>query len=105
MNFGDFYRNLRESVAQALREGVTDGVFRVEVAGVDEGDAQIAGVPELVVFDVGGDEGVAAGIIGVQQLRGAGAAADSDGMDGLSAGRIAQAPAAKGILPKESSII
>ena len=41
------------------------GVFRVEVTGVDEVDAQLVSGAELVVLDVGGDEGITAQLCGL----------------------------------------
>ena len=54
--------DFRECSLEFFSQHRHDGVFRMEMTGVDQGDAQILGIPELIVLHIGGDEGVAAGI-------------------------------------------
>src|SRR5699024_6495722 len=60
--FGTFHGKFRESGAQFCRQHRHHGVLGGEVPGVDEVEPQELGVPELVILDVGGDEGVAPGV-------------------------------------------
>ena len=52
--------HLREGLGQTAGQGGAHHIFRGEVAGVQQVEAQGLGVQELVVFQVGGDEGVSA---------------------------------------------
>ena len=84
-----------KSFAQLLGQDGHGGVFGVEVAGVDEVHAQLISGAELVVLDVGGDEGVAAGIQSLQHCAGAAAAANGDFADALAAVHIAKTAASE----------
>ena len=98
MRFGDFYLNFRECSGDFLRQDSHHGIFRVEVAGVDEIQSQVVGIPELVVLNVGGDEGVAAGMDGFRESVAAGTAAYGHFPDRFTAVRIAQPLAAELLL-------
>ena len=67
MNLRFFDLDFGELAAQIRAQDLADRVLGGEVAGVDEVDAQLRGLLELVVFDVAGDEGVAAGGDGLRQ--------------------------------------
>ena len=95
MRFGDFYGNFRESGPKALCKIGGNGVFAIEMAGIDEIQSQILCVPEIVVFGVGGDEGVATGLHGFLHFAAAAAAAAGDLADGFSGICIAQSFAAQ----------
>ena len=62
MGFGDFYFNFRECSGNFARKNGDNGIFGLEMAGINQVQAQIVGVPKLVVFDVCRDKGVAAGV-------------------------------------------
>ena len=51
---------LRKLLTQAQRQDIADRVFRFKVAGVDEIQPAPGGLFELVIFEVGGYEGIAA---------------------------------------------
>ena len=78
MGFGNFYRNLRESVGNVFCQTGSDGVFCMEMAGINQIQTQIIGIPELVVFHIGSDEGIAAGFHGIHNFGCAGTAAHGD---------------------------
>ena len=56
------FRNakLRKLLTQVQRQDIADRVFRFKVAGVDEIQPAPGGFFELVIFEVGGYEGIAA---------------------------------------------
>ena len=63
---------------RSARALTTDGVFRIEVVGVNEIQAELRGALELMVFDIGGHIGVAAPVDRVLQAPRAAAAHDRE---------------------------
>ena len=90
MGFGNFNLDFRESSGNFFCQNTNNGVFRVEMAGINDGHFLIATIPEVIVFYVRGDEGVAACIHCVHEFRAAGTAAHSNLPHRLSAVHISQ---------------
>ena len=90
MIFGEFHFDFRESGGQFGGQDGHGGVFRVEMAGIDEVQTQLISGAELIVLDVGSDEGIAACGQGIEHAVGAGTAAYGHLPDGLAAIHIAQ---------------
>ena len=95
MRFGDFYGNLGESLGNCLGDQGNYGVFRMEMARIDEGQTQFLCVPEAVVLHIRGDEGIAARCGNLEHGAGAGTAAHCYLTDRLAAVNVAQALAAQ----------
>ena len=68
MGFGDFYAYLGKFRGNFRGKQAYHRVFRGKMPGVNEVQTQIVGIPELVVFHVRRDEGVASGTHRVLQL-------------------------------------
>ena len=84
MGFGNFYFDFRERGGDFCGQNCNHRIFCVEVTGINQSQALFFGVPESVVFHIGGDKGVAACGNHFVYPTGAGAAADGDFADRLS---------------------
>ena len=104
MGFGNFYLHIRELGRQSGCQNGNHRVFRGKMTRVDEVQPQIMGVPELVVLDVGGDKGVAAGIKSLHQSPGAGTAAYGNPVDWPAAIHIPQTLTGSADWPEEFEI-
>ena len=91
MGFGNFNLDFGESGSDFVCKDGNHGIFCMEVTGINQIDAKVVSIPELVVFYIGSDKGIAACIYSVPQFSGAGTATDCDFMDSLAAVNIAQA--------------
>ena len=100
MGFGDFDFNFRKCGGNSLSQNRHDGILGVKMACIDQVEPQIEGIPELVVLDVGGDEGVAADGQSIHHLTGAASAAYGDLLHRLAGVYIAQTLAAQLILDR-----
>ena len=98
MPFGDAHVEVREVLVEPALQHGDDDVLGGEVSGVDEIYALLISLDELVVLDVGGDEGVAALGEGQRQVARAGAAADAEAAHGLARSGVAQAVCAEAVL-------
>ena len=94
MGFGDFYFNFRKLGCDFYCQNRNNRVFGVEMSGINEVQTQIMGIPELVVFDVSGHEGVASGIQGSKHSVSAASTTYGYLPDRLAAVNIAKAVAA-----------
>ena len=90
VGFGDFYLDFRELGAEFLCKISGNGILRIKMPGIDEVQTAVPGVPELIVFYIGSDKGIAASSNGVHDLTGAGTTADRDLTDGLTSIHITQ---------------
>ena len=63
---------------QFISQNCHYGIFRVEMAGINEIDTQLLSIPKLIVFHIRGDKGIAAGVINLPDSAAAGAAAYGD---------------------------
>ena len=70
------------------------------MTGIDDVHAQLVSGAELVVLDVRGDEGIAAGPVGIHHIRGAGTAAHGDHAHRLAAIHKSNTVGAKRLLNK-----
>ena len=68
------------------------------MSGIDDGHTQISGIPELVVFYIRGDEGIAACTVSIHQLTAAGTAAYADLANRFATISIAKTGATQGFL-------
>ena len=93
MFLGEDYLNFRKPFLQLRGDYRTNWVFCIIVACVDQVDTQLLGIPELIVFHIGSNKSIAAGIPDLPQSAGAAAAAYSDLMYRLSAADIPQTAA------------
>ena len=75
MRLGDLYFDFGELGGDFVGQHGNHRVFGVEMAGIDEVQTQIMGIPELIVLHIGGDKGIAASVISIHQLAAAGTAA------------------------------
>ena len=98
MIFGNFHFDFRKSCSDFLCKHGYNGIFRCEMSRIDQIQSQIVSIPELVILDIRGDEGIATGTDGIQYLAGAGTAAYSNFSDRLSAVYIAKTFTAKAFL-------
>jgi hypothetical protein len=89
-----------ERGAQNGLDPAADGVFRLEMAGVDEIEAAVFGLFKMVVFEIGRHEGVAPGAEHIVHFAAAGAAPDRDQADGSAPVGPAQARTAE-LFPDE----
>ena len=91
---------LRELSPELLAEHFTDRILGLKVSRVDQIEAQDGGILELVVFEIGGDKGIAARRCHLIQEVPAGAAAHSHPMNSFAARGISQAGAGQTRLDK-----
>ena len=68
-------------------------IFCAEMAGINEVQATFLGIPKLVVFHIGGNKGIAAGVKGIVQITATSTAADGDLADLFAAVAIPQTAA------------
>ena len=78
MFLGDKHLDFRESGLQFGCQYCHNGVFCVEMSGIDQVHAQLLCVPKVIVLSVGGHEGIAACPVGVHQLGSTGTTAYSN---------------------------
>ena len=90
MIFGNFYSEFRKILPQLLCKIPADRYFRMEMTCLDEVQSAIIGIPENIVFDVGGDKGITPGIQRFPEEITAGAAAYGYLLHRSAAGYITQ---------------
>ena len=90
MGLGDDNPNFRECCGNFVCQNLYYWVFGVEMSRIDDGHAQIPGIPKLVVFHIGSDKGITTCQIGIHQFAAAGSAAYTDLGNGFAAISIAQ---------------
>ena len=100
MGFGDFDFNLRECGRDFFCQNRHDGVLGVKMARVDQVEPQILGIPELVVLDVGRDEGIASGGQSIHHLAGTASAAHGNLLHRIAGVDVAQALTAQLLLDR-----
>jgi hypothetical protein len=68
MDLRDRDANVRESSLQFFFKDGRHDIFRAEMAAVDDIDAELSGLEKNIVFDIGGQERIAALRQGVFQI-------------------------------------
>ena len=75
MILAEYDLDFRESSLYFSCKNTADGIFCVEMTGIDDGHTQFLCFPKLIVLYICGNEGIAAGMKGFLQLASAGTAA------------------------------
>ena len=89
MILGEHNLDFRELGLQFLRQNRADRVLCVKMACVDQVDAQLLSIPELIIFYIRSYKGIAAGIHSVHEFACTGTAAYGYGVDRLAGTYIA----------------
>ena len=98
VRFGDRSLNFREALFKLVAHEGHNYVFRAEMICVNEIQSQFLCLQKLIVLQIGGNIGVASGLVSLHHFAAAGPAAACDDLNRLSAINIAQTVGVQALL-------